>query len=97
MKTGALKLPEVKTHSAQPVVTKPQAPYLPAKSDKAPEYTLVLDLDETLMHYNDSNINVTEQSMDDIDEPRYFVRPGLHLFLNELSQHFEMVLFTAAN
>lgn len=55
-------------------------------------YTLVLDLDETLVHYEtDENVNP------DIEEPGYYlIRPGALRFLNELSDYFEIVIFTAA-
>ena len=47
------------------------------------KYTLVLDLDETLIHYNE-------------DEHYYLVRPGVNDFLKELSNYFELVMFTAS-
>ena len=60
---------------------KPQPPYLP-ESPPGKEYTLVLDLDETLIHYRD-------------DEEYYLVRPGVTKFLAELSEIYDIVLFTA--
>ena len=49
------------------------------------KYTLVLDLDETLVHYVEEENSAYVQ-----------VRPYADYFLKELSQHFEIVLFTAA-
>jgi len=47
------------------------------------EYTLVVDLDETLVHY-------------DNDKKLFYVRPYTRHFLRELSKHYEIVVFTAA-
>ena len=56
-------------------------PYLPSASDS--RYTLVLDLDETLIHYKDS-----EKSL-------LLIRPGAKEFLKSMSEFFEIVVFTA--
>lgn len=57
-------------------------PYIPPIAAGL-EYTLVLDLDETLIHYKD-------------DEEYYLVRPGVNRFLQELSACYDIVLFTAS-
>ena len=51
--------------------------------DELRKYTLVLDLDETLVHFNPQR-------------RLYHVRPGCFQFLEELSKHYEIVVFTAA-
>mmetsp|Transcript_961 Transcript_961/g.117 ORF Transcript_961/g.117 Transcript_961/m.117 type:complete len:102 (-) Transcript_961:385-690(-) len=60
------------------------SPYLP-KLSKQYQFTLVLDLDETLVHYAETE---TEASM--------LVRPWCYEFLEEASKYFELVIFTAA-
>ena len=61
---------------------------LPALNDKCRrpgqmrEYTLVLDLDETLVHCDRVFYN-------------YKVRPHAERFLSEMAKHFEIVVFTA--
>ena len=61
------------------------APFItePMPDDK--KYTLVLDLDETLIHYVDSGV-----------ELEYNRRPGWDEFLKSLSVYYEIVIFTAA-
>ena len=55
-------------------------------------YTLVLDLDETLIHYE-----IDETVDPNVEDPGYYlIRPGALRFLNELSDYFEIVIFTAA-
>ena len=57
-------------------------PYLPREPAKGHIYTLVLDLDETLVHF----------------DPRsrtYKPRPGVIKFLYEMHRCFELVVFTA--
>jgi len=59
------------------------APFLPPL--KGEKYTLVLDLDETLVHYYETE-----------ERGQYAIRPGLRNFLSQLSPHYELVVFTAA-
>ena len=58
-------------------------PFLPKKT-KNTEYTLVLDLDETLIHCLDQQ------------EITPLIRPGTEKFLEEMSKYFEIVIFTAS-
>ena len=58
-------------------------PYLP--TSKALSYTLVLDLDETLVHYFEL-----------AGEGNFLVRPGCKEFLEEVCKYYEVVIFTAA-
>lgn len=64
---------------------KVKVPYLPPINSKKYTYTLVVDLDETLVHYVE-------------EENRAFVqvRPYADYFLNEMGKYFEIVIFTAA-
>ena len=61
-----------------------QPPYLPEARDPTC-YTLVLDLDETLVHYYEMN-----------GEGSFRIRPGCEKFLREMSEMYEVVIFTAA-
>lgn len=56
----------------------------PIRPDR--RYTLVLDLDETLIHYSE----------DPTSEGEFFTRPYTELFLEELSKYYEIVIFTAS-
>lgn len=51
------------------------------------EYTLVLDLDETLIHYCEGDLG---------EEGYFLVRPGAYDFLTEMNKYYEVVIFTAA-
>ena len=64
---------------------KVKPPFLPPLDTKKYTYTLVLDLDETLVHYIEEENRAYVQ-----------VRPYADYFLSELSKIFELVIFTAA-
>ena len=64
---------------------KVKPPFLPKLDTQKYKYTLVLDLDETLVHYIEEENSAYVQ-----------VRPYADYFLKELSKDFEIVLFTAA-
>ena len=65
----------------------PEEPFLPALSpeEKDNTYTLVLDLDETLIHYFEMGG----------DRGHFLIRPGAHEFLKRMSDLYEVVIFTA--
>lgn len=62
-------------------------PFLPplVGADKHNLYTLVLDLDETLIH----NVEYGQDSF-------FLVRPGCVQFIELMAQYYEIVIFTAA-
>jgi TFIIF-interacting CTD phosphatase-like protein len=61
---------------------KPEEPFLPAPSKK---YTLVMDLDETLVHYEDNGVM-----------GQFYLRPYAQEFIDEMAKYYEVVIFTAA-
>ena len=64
----------------------PDAPYFdPKRPDDKREYCLVLDLDETLVHY-----------FEDENEAYVKVRMGTEDFIRKLSQYCEIAIFTAS-
>ena len=64
----------------------PDAPYFnPKKPDDKREYCLVLDLDETLVHY-----------FEDENEAYVKVRMGTENFIRKLSKYCEIAIFTAS-
>ena len=75
--------------------------FLPDKISKFKK-TLVLDLDETLIHSNFFNINSKcDISLDlNIDNKKMkvnvLIRPGVEEFLDKMSNLFEIVIFTAS-
>ena len=63
---------------------KPKIPFLNPINEKY-KYTLVLDLDETLVHY-----------VEDEESAYIQIRPGTEDFILDLSNYFEIIIFTAA-
>lgn len=60
-------------------------PFLPPLDTSESVYTLVLDLDETLIH----NVDYGQDSF-------FLVRPGCVQFIELMAQYYEIVIFTAA-
>ena len=60
-------------------------PYLPPLDTSKYKYTLVLDLDETLVHY-----------IEEKDRHYVQVRPFAEYFISEMGKFFEIVIFTSA-
>ena len=60
---------------------------MPPKASYLPKNTLVLDMDDTLLFCDQTAV----------DSLQIYKRPGLSLFLEEMSHLFEIVVFTAAN
>ena len=65
----------------------PSIPYLKYKPTKP--FTLVLDLDETLIHFKYDKVNDPQ-----ITQGIVQYRPGLFEFLNNIRKHYELVIFT---
>lgn len=62
----------------------PRSPFLPEKPFEEKEYTLVLDLDETLIHFVDMG-----------PDSYFLIRPFAQQFLAEMWHYYEIVVFTA--
>ena len=63
-----------------------QSPFLEKKSNK--KYTLVLDLDETLIHFKPNPNNDSSGKI--------MIRPFLYDFLKNVKKYYELIIFTAA-
>eukprot|EP00826_Nyctotherus_ovalis_P038571 TRINITY_DN3620_c0_g5_i1.p2 TRINITY_DN3620_c0_g5~~TRINITY_DN3620_c0_g5_i1.p2 ORF type:complete len:175 (-),score=40.94 TRINITY_DN3620_c0_g5_i1:150-674(-) len=71
--------------TSQELLPAVKPPFLPplAPAQAPHTLTLVMDLDETLIHYKE-------------EENAILVRPGANQFLKVLSKYYEIVVFTAA-
>jgi len=75
--------------------------YVPPKPKNAPPITVVLDLDETLVHCNvDSSENADFKFPVKFGDVNYMisarVRPHLKRFLKNIAKKFEVIVFTAS-
>lgn len=78
-------------------------PYLQRKFILNPPYTLLLDLDETLVHFvnrtgNEPNFGCMPAEIEEMQKKDFFymIRPFCNKFLTELSDYYEIIIFTAA-
>lgn len=67
---------------SEPIMIKPNEPFLPHSPSGT--YTLVLDLDETLVHFVQGE-----------EEGTVYIRPGCEDFIKAVSEWYEVVIFTA--
>ena len=72
---------------------KEKKPLLPEIKDK--QYSLILDLDETLI-YAQRNFNYKlRKSENNINKKRIILRPCLHEFLHDMKDLFELIVFSS--
>lgn len=63
--------------------------------------TLILDLDETLVHsgfkpFNPSDVILSIELEKQMHNIHVLVRPGVEQFLSRMSKRFEIIVFTAS-
>ena len=71
----------------------PKPPFIKKPRNKDKKLTLVMDLDETLIHYPDDKLSCFENSA----HQHILVRPFTTKFLTEIAEYFEIIIFTAAS
>ena len=92
--------PSTNANPQSKIVQKPIELYLPPNSSK--KKTLVLDLDETLVHSQFGPFNIPSDVVINIEienelhDIHVLIRPGVKEFLEKMSKKYEIVIFTAS-
>lgn len=71
----------------------PSPPFIKEPKNPSKNMTLVMDLDETLIHYPDDKLS----SFEDSAHHHILVRPLTTQFLTEIAEYYEIIIFTAAS
>ena len=74
---------------------KPKAPFIKNSIKANLKLTLVIDLDETLIHYPEGYLDDLDSSFVNVDHVK--VRPFTQEFLERIFESYEIIIFTAAS
>ena len=79
-------------------------PFIKVPRQKNKKYTLILDLDETLVHVKQININTQNNNLylnnsynNNFNQKIINIRPGLFAFLNGVKPYYELISFSSAS
>lgn len=71
---------------------KPSSPFIQEPRSPSKKYSLILDLDETLIHFPDHKVENFEEEFPESLQ----IRPYALQFIKNVSKYFELIVFTAA-
>jgi Dullard-like phosphatase family protein len=80
--------------SVKKIIYKNEPPLTLPLPSYTSKYTLILDLDETLI-YSQRNISYKLKKKENINKKRIILRPGLREFLKEMKKIFELIVFSS--
>ena len=73
-------------------------PFIRNEKPKNKRYTLILDLDETLVHVERINQQINNNYIYNLNDQRVInLRPGLFSFLNSVKPYYEIISFSTAS